>query len=389
MNKIFSLILLLSLSLGALEIPTKHATKKVFNEKVELNAQIVQLSNASGSIMSVLGGHIEKYYVKIGQSIKKGQKVVLIESIKLSKMTAEYLSLKKQFTAQEKNFNATNKLYEKGMTSMSALNEQSIKKDALSADLTALKSQLNTLGIDTQRLKKTSSSFVLYAHSAGVVSAILQALHTSVQEDTPIISMVQNEVYYLKSFLPTKYASKVKIGQKIVFRYADKSIVSHITQILPRVDSSTQRIVLLSSIDEKVSHLYIDTYVGATLYFGAKDKYVAVEKSALSFFKNEWVVFIPIEEEHEGHEEQEEHHDELEQHDEHEHEDEHHDEHEEESEGHEEHEAKYEVRVVEIITQDDNFVALKGIEVGEEYVNDKSYYVKSMMLKSSLGGHGH
>ena len=56
---------------------------------------------------------------------------------------------------------------------------------------------------------------------------------------------------------------------------------------------------------------------------------------------------------------------------------------------HEEEEVPYVAHVVEILGEDANYVAVKGLEVGEEYVSDKSYYVKSLLLKSSLGGHGH
>ena len=362
MNKIFLLITILSLSLYALEIPIKHAKVREFGKSLELNAQIVQLSNAKQAVMSILGGHIEKYYVKIGQSVKKGQKIVLIESIALSKMTAEYISLTKQLSSQEKNYNAIYKLYQKGMTSMQEVNEQSIKKDELLAKLTALKSQLHTLGVDTNKLTKASSNFILYAHSDGIVSDILQALHSSIKEDTPIISLVKSQAFYLKSYLPLEYASKIKVGQKIVIKKGYKNIVSYITQILPYVDENTQRIILLSNIDEKTKNLYIDAYTSATLYFDATKSYVSVEKSALSFFNNEWVVFVPKDEEHEEHEEHGEN---------------------------EEHEIPYEVRVVKIIAKIQGYVAVEGLSEGEEYISDKSYYVKSILLKSSLGGHGH
>jgi RND family efflux transporter MFP subunit len=407
MNKLFLLTSILSLTLLAVEIPIEHAKERTFGKSIELNAQIVQLSNAKQSIMSQVGGHIEKYYVKIGQSVKDGQKIVLIESIRLSKMTADYISLKKQLNAQEKNYNATNELYKKGMTSMQELNEQSIKKDELLAKLTALESQLNTLGVNAKALKQATPNFILYAHSDGVVSAILQPLHSSIKDDTPIISVVQKQAFYLKSFLPLEYASKVKVGQKVVIDSDGKNITSHVTQILPKVDEKTQRIVLLSSIDEETNNLYINTYTAATLYFNSNKKYVAIKKSALSFFKNEWVVFMPKEEEghdeHQGEFGEEEDHDEH--NDEHDHDD--HDEHENEGhnelehEGinehneenahdeHEDEEAMYEIRVVKIITQDENYVAVEGLRVDEEYVSDKSYYVKSMLLKSSLGGHGH
>ncbi len=377
MTKKIFLSLMLLLNLNATEIPTEHTQNRAFGKSVDLNAQIIQLSNASQSIMSSVGGHIEEYFVKVGQHIKKDQKIVLLESIVISKMTANYISVKKQLHAQQKNYAASKSLYEKGMTSMQELNTQSIKKDELLATLTALKSQLSTLGIQTSKLKKATSSFVLYAHSDGVVSAILQPLHASVKEDTPIISVVKNQAFYLKSYLSLEYAQKVRIGQKIVIQSGDATIVSHVSQILPKVDEETQRIILLSSIDEKVENLYINAYVSVTLYFDATKKYVAVKKSALSFFNNEWVVFTP--EEHEGHDE---HQGELSSAQERDHLGG--DEHDEDEE-----EASYEIHVIKIITQDEAYVAVEGLELDVEYVSDKSYYVKSQLLKSSLGGHGH
>ena len=370
MIKLLLPITLFLTSLYAVEIPTEHAKLQKFGKAVELNAQVVQLSNAKQNIMSMVGGHIEKYYVKPAQRVKKGDKVALIESIMLSKMTAEYISLQEQYRALNKNYESTKKLYDRGMTSQQELNNQSIKRDAMRSQINALRSQLNTMGIRTKSLKKASSNYILYAHSDGKVAEILQPLHSVINEETPIVTIVKRSDSYIKSFLPLEYASKVKVGQRVVVKYGKSELMSHVTQVMPEVDQTTQRIVILSSIDDKTVELFINAYVGATLYFDATEQFVAVKKSALSFFNNEWVVFLPREEEENG---------ELEMENGEEHGDGHHD----------EHDVLYEARVVEIIVEDENYAAVKGIEAGEEYVSAKSYYVKSMMLKSSLGEHGH
>ena len=45
----------------------------------------------------------------------------------------------------------------------------------------------------------------------------------------------------------------------------------------------------------------------------------------------------------------------------------------------------YDIKVVKILGSDENYVAVEGLEPGEVYVSDKSYYIKSALLKSSLG----
>lgn len=346
-------------TLLAVEIPKQKVELHNFNKSVALNAQVIQLANAEQAITSLVGGHLEKYFVKPAQQVKQGQKVALIESIIVSKMSADYIALKKQLTATSKNYDATKNLYDKGMTSMSQLNNQEIKRSEINAQLTALESQLETLGINANTLKKATANYILYAHSSGVVSALLKPLHSSITVSEPVISIVKNQAYYIKSFLPIEYATKVRKGDKIVVNYGGRDIVTHITQILPKVDEVTQRVVVLSSVDEKVENLFINTYLKSTVYFGDALQHLAVKKSALSFFNNEWVVFVPkIEEEH--HEEEGEHH-----------------------------EAPYTLSVVKIIAEDENYVAVEGLKLNAEYVSDKSYYVKSMILKGSLGGHGH
>ena len=376
MSRFITLFLASCMMLFATELPTQKAKLHPFNTSVELNAQIIQLSNAKESIASLISGHLERYYVKPAQMIKKSQKIALINSMALSQMSADFIELKKQLEVSKKNYASTKKLYENGMTSMSELNNQKIKTSKIKAKLSTLKSQLSTIGIDANNLKKTISNFVLYAHSDGVVSKLLKPQHSSVSKNEPIVLVVKNQAFYIKSFVPLKYAQKIKLGDKITINYNGKNIKSHITQILPQLDETTQRVIVLSRIDERVENLFINTYLKSTLYLSDAKEYIAVKKSALSFFNNEWVVFVHKEQhhdedEHEEHAEHEEHKD---------NEDEKHDEHEE---------VEYGVKVVQIITQDDEFVAVEGLAKNEEYISEKSYYVKSELLKSSLGGHGH
>lgn len=368
MNKILIALVGLGSILLASEVPIAKAQMHSFKKSLALNAKIIQLSNAQQSITSLVSGHLEKYFVKPAEDVKKGDKVALIESIEVSKMSADYIALKKQYEAAKKNYKAIEALYEKGMASMQSLNAEAIKKSEIAANLTALKSQLETLNIDVQQLKKATANFILYAHSSGRVAALLKPLHSSISPNEPLVSIVKNQAYYVKSYLPMEYTTKVHLGDTIVINYAGKEIITHVTQIMPKVDESTQRVVVLSSIDQKVENLFLDLYVKATIYFLDAKSYVAVKKSALSFFNNEWVVFVPNEEE--------DHHDE--QGDE-----------EEEYEGEHHEKAPYGIKVVEIVAQDENYVGVLGLREGEKYVSDKSYYVKSLLLKSSLGEHGH
>ena len=433
MSKLIVLIFL-SISLFARDIPLAHVETREFSTYLELNSKIVQLSNSKQSISSLLSGHVKKYYVAQASKVKSGQKVALIDSFELSKITSEYVALKKQLQVVKDNYNSTKKLFDKGMASKKDLNEQLIQKNSSFSNFKSLESKLKTLDIDTRKLKSGTSSYVLRAHIDGTVSDILQPQHSSVSAHTPLVNIVNDDGYYLKSYVPLSYSQRVHLGQKIVFNYGENRVETFISKILPELDSQTQRIVVLSPIPKNDQKFFVGSFISSIIYFNENKSYKSIKKSALSFFNNEWVVFVPTNnsdlryeessgrhdshDEHKGHnhstheEGEKESHDEhkghnhssheegeKESHDEHEghnhstHEEESHDEHEgheEESHGsHEDEEPMYEPRVVKIITEDNEYVAIEGLELEEKYVSAKSYYVKSLLLKSSLGGHGH
>ena len=237
------------------------------------------------------------------------------------------------------------------------------------------------------------------------------------------------ESFLIKSFIPLKYATKIRVGQTGSIRYGEEEYKMHITQILPTIDQQTQKMTVLSTLEKPVNNLFVNTFLDSKLFLGAGKSYLTVKKSALSFFNNEWVVFVP--EHHNEHEKHNDHEtrrgrasvpthadneDELEKHNEHENHahDKHNDhetrrgrasvpthaqnekEHEKHNEhdkhghdDHEEEEVPYNIRVIKILKEHNGYVAIEGLKEHEDYVSDKSYYIKSLLLKSSLGGHGH
>jgi len=201
MNRLYTTLFLLSTTLFSMEIPTALVEMHKFGKSVELNSKIIQLSNAQQEVTSLVSGHLEKYFVKAGQVVKSGQKIALIESILVSKMTADFISLQKQYLSLSKNYEANKKLYESGMLSMQKLNDISIKKSAMNSKIVALHSQLQTLGINADKLKKATANFILYAHSSGRVSKLHLPLHTVVRVDESLISIVKEQAFYVESYL--------------------------------------------------------------------------------------------------------------------------------------------------------------------------------------------
>ena len=400
------LLLLLPFLTYAAQIKIEHTMMKPLGEMVQTNAKITQLSDQKQEIVSRLSGHVEAYYVKAGEHVKSGDKVVLIESIALAKLTADYLALTQQIKPALSQVTSTRKLYKKGLASKNQLSAHLIALETLRSQKNALSSQLQTLGIKTAALTKATDKFTLYAHADGVVGKILVSLHSNVDAQTPLMTLVQQSGYYATAFLSVDDAMKITKETKGWITLSEKAYLCHFVQLLPTIDEETQRAKVLFSIDNSPANLLLGAFTQMDISLAPTHEVVMVKKSALTLYKGEWVVFA--EKAHKKEHEEAEHHDEKSEHDhdnekaehdKHDHEahdtDKEHEEHDDDEGheghgGHEEHEeAPYVAKVVEIIAYAGEDVAVRGLEADEEYVSDGVYFVKSMLLKSSLGGHGH
>ena len=356
MIKIFVSSLILFSCAFANEINLENAQMRKFGKSVELNSKVIQLPSSKQSLMALLDGKIIKYYVKEGDIVKKGDKIALIQSIEISKMTAEYLALKEQLKSIEENYEGSLSLNKKDIISRQELNLQNIQRKDISAKLETIVSQLKTLDIEAKDIKNTISEYTLFAHNSGIVSSLLKTEYSAISKDTEIVSIVKEKSFYLKSYLPTTYSEYLKPGQKISTIFNGKSITSYVEKILPELDESTQRIIVLSSIEDEKIKLYSNLYLGSTLYYETDKEYISVKKTALSFMNNEWVIFVPNENETSHTEDKEQ---------------------------------EFKSLDIKIIQENDEYVAVEGIEENQKYVRDEPYKVKSLVLKSSLGEHGH
>ncbi len=389
------LLLLLPLLGFASAIKVEHAQVKPLGKIIKTNAEITQLSNQKQEIVSRLSGHLEKYYVHAGEYVKGGAKIALIESIELSKMTAEYLSLLQQAKAAKIQKDANTKLNKKGLSSQNDLNNAIIALEEIRSKQNALVSQLKSLGITPASVTNATDKLVVYAHADGVVGKILAPLHSNVDAQTRLMTLVDQSAFHAIAYLGVNDAMKISKETKGWLHVAGKSYDASFVQLLPNIDEKTQRAKVLFSIKNSPSNLLLGSFAEIDISLAPTRNVMMVKKSALTLYKGEWVVFTEKEHEEEGHHEEKYDHDHEEEkasYDEHG--EEAHDE-KEESHGegghdkHKEEDAPYEANVVSVIAYVGNEVAIEGLKAEVEYVSDGVYFVKSMLLKSSLGEHGH
>ncbi len=361
-----TLLFLLPLLGFASAIKVEHAQLQPLGKMVQTNAQITQLSDQQQTIVSRLAGHLESYYVTPGQHVSKGDKVVLIESIELSKMTAEYLALNKQLDAAKIQKNTAMTLHKKGLASQNDVSNAIIALENIRAQQNTLASQLTSLGLQPKTLSKPTDKFVLHAHADGVVGMILAPLHTNVTAQTELVTLVNQSAYYAIAYLAVKDAMNVNKDTKAWITVAGTSHPASFVQLLPNIDQETQRAKVLFNIDDSPKNLLLGAFNEIDISLAPTHDVVMIKKSALTLFQGEWVVFVPKAVSQQPKEKESKDTD-------------------DEEEEEETLVVPYAPQVVKILAYVGDNIAIEGLENNQAYVSQGVYRIKSMLLKSSLG----
>jgi multidrug efflux pump subunit AcrA (membrane-fusion protein) len=267
MSKILMSVLLFSAVLfGAVQIPIETVQSRPFGATIDVNAKVIQQNNDQHAITTSLEGYVEEYYVRAGDTVKRGSKIARLRSVALSKLAIDYQSLKTQYDHFDRNFQSDKALYERGMLSRQEMTTKQIERNALLSQIKGIEVQLKGSNVNPSSLKNNGNSHYIYATASGRIGEILEPVGAFIKDEKVMATIINADAFYLQCFIPLKYSAQVQKGQKVLVKNsASIAIYGRINRVLPSIDEATQRISALASLDKSTS-LYLNQYVGATIY---------------------------------------------------------------------------------------------------------------------------
>ena len=335
-----------------------------FGKLYKTSAKVVVFKNQKQNIVAQIPGHIEKYFVKEGDSVKRGEKIAKIKSFYLAELTSSYLRLKKEIEILQKKFENAKELYKKGLVTFNDLSNIKVQLQDKKSKLSSIKLKLKILGI--KKVNTPIEYFYITSHADGTVQKILSPVHSNVESTTAIVNIVSQKDFYVIAYMSVEDALKLK-DVKAFFKLGDFTYKTNFIKVMPQVDNETFQAKLLFNLEKNDKPILIGAFGDMQIQSSPYKKVLAIKKSALTMLNGDWVVFVPKE-----HKEKEEHEKGHENEEEHEHE-----------------ELNFEPRVVKVIEFWDKYAVIEGLNKNQEYISEDVYLYKSRLLKESLGEHGH
>lgn len=199
--------------------------KRTFPKMVETSGMIDVPPENRASVTAFMGGFVKQTSLLIGDQVKKGQLLVVLENQEFVQMQQDYLEVFNQLDYLKAEFERNQTLFDEKIASQKNFLQAKSNYETAKARYQGLKEQLQMLNISPSKVEQgnISSQAAIYAPIAGSITKMNVAKGSYVSPATEILEIVDNDHVHLELTVFEKDILKVKKGQKIQFKIPEAS----------------------------------------------------------------------------------------------------------------------------------------------------------------------
>lgn len=260
--------------LKAVGIEIGKIEQKNLNAVVKASGQLAVPPQNKAEVNVLMGGIVRKINVLEGQSVSKGQVLVVIENPDFVKMQQEYLTTRNSFAFTQDELKRQQELM--GANAGTGKNLQQVRANynAEKAKITTLEKQLQQLGISPAAAVNgnIATQVAVPAPISGTVGHIAVNTGTYAGTSKPLMEIIDNSQIHCDLVVYEKDLFKVKTGQKVHFTLTNQNnrqIQGEIYGVNKSFEDDSKGIIVHAVIrDAASSHLIPGMYVTALIDIG-------------------------------------------------------------------------------------------------------------------------
>lgn len=176
-------------------------------------------------VSAFMGGYVKNTPLLVGDKVKKGQRLLTIESPEFVTIQQNYLEESQKLEFLKSEFERQKTLFEEKITSKKKYLQAKSEYNTAIARFNGLRKQLQLLHINPAKVSASSivSTVGIYAPIAGSITKINVVTGSYISPSTEILELVNNNHMHVELSVFEKDAIKLKKGQKISFKIPELS----------------------------------------------------------------------------------------------------------------------------------------------------------------------
>ena len=274
-------------------IETAPARKGSVGSGVTCTARFDYDRNKLADIRALVPGIVRKLRADLGQKVKKGTPLFVLESTEVGEVQSRLASLQQQVRTARANHERKKKLSEDGALSKRTVEIAQQELASAEADFAAARTALRLAGGSSHG----RGSFVLASPLAGTLvrrPAVVGAYATA---DASLGTVANTSTMWALLDVPEASASALTIGQAvsiIVDGSGDMKHRAEITWVASEVDPKTRMVAARAQIENKAGTVRANQFARAVIATGSSTDVVMVPRNAVQRFGDKTLVFVRL-----------------------------------------------------------------------------------------------
>lgn len=258
-----------------ISVKTEIVKESTWQPKIHATGKL--LAQHGIVVKSEISGRISHIYFKSGQTVKKGEPLVQIDSRVL---LAQKKILENDMTLSKNEFDRKNSLYKKHALSKAALEVASTQLNANRAKIDKLNAELDQAHIE--------------APFSGKLGLRKVSLGDYLVPGEAIVNLQTTDPIFVDFDVPEANLKQLKIGQKVEIHtpaYPNESFKGTIEAVESLINPGTQSLTVRAKLNNTEHKLIAGTFVDVTLFLGSAKSVVMIPQTAVVYGANGDYVF--------------------------------------------------------------------------------------------------
>ncbi len=287
--------------LDSLGIQIKTAGPGNLHLFVELPGEIVLNADHVAHVVPRVSGIIREVRKKVGDRVKAGEVMAVMDSRELANAKAAYLADRERLTLAQANLKREKRLWKKQITSeQEYLNARQAEAEAR-IKFRLAEQKLHAFGFSEQFLQdlanRPDTSFTRYEIKAPFDGTIIKkhlSLGESVERDSRVFMVADLSTIWLDLTVYPKDLIRIREGQKVIVKmdHGFKDVTGTITYVSPIMDESTRTAMARVVLPNPEGKLHPGLFVTTKVAVDTIKAPVIIPKTALQTIEDSPVVFV-------------------------------------------------------------------------------------------------
>ena len=336
---------------SAIEIETVRASYMPLKSKLSAMGKVLAHPYRQAIVSYAFPARISQIHVRIGDWVKKGQKLITLQSEEVGNAKSEFYKAQADFELAKVNYERQKRLFDRGVGAQKDYLSAESDFKVAEASLNATEKKLHVLGFNEEEVQTIAEThqinpvIFLYAPIAGKITVNNAVLGALIDQETEILTIMDPTILCIDAEIYEKDIAKIRDKQDVevsVPAYPGDQFNAEVCFIGDVLNEDTRTITVRSEVNNPNYKLKPGMFADIRILLNHQTRALVLPKEAILDDGDNTIVFIAKA-------------------------------------------GKYYPQVVEVGTREDSLVEiLRGVQEGDEAVTKGNFQLKSKLYDEIL-----